>query len=137
MCRHMARPLRGRAGELVPAFTGRIGPGRTYPLRHHDRRLCTDSPSRPGPPRGNFNFNLKLHEHRRAVGPLCPRPVTGPGAVAVRYLGEVARTCAEVDVTSGGRPRDVVTSGSVDRMIPSRIIRTACLESVVGSRKSE
>jgi hypothetical protein len=72
-----ARSLRRRAGEPVSASTGRIGRPVSSTRPWATLHRLSDS-------------GRNLHEHRRAVGPSCPRPVAGAvtGAVAVRYLGE-------------------------------------------------
>jgi hypothetical protein len=105
--------LRGRYADGPASWSKhpRAGPdGRTNPPRH--RRLSTDSPSRPqlkrAPP-GRRTIVSSTRDRGRG-GPLSPS-------------GQVA----EVDVTSGGLPRGVVTVCSVVGLRPLGVIQRRVL----------
>ncbi len=85
LCRIIARPLRGRAGELVSASTGRTG----QPDRSTTSSTTLQSLHQLSESAATHTSTVGLEDQLR------PRPVTG--AVAVRYDDDGAMT----EVTPG------------------------------------
>ena len=115
VCRHMAWPLRGWAGELVSASTGRTrlawplygwagvrvssSPGRagwTWPIRGWTVGIVSSSPGRAGRPNHSpptLRVGRNLHEHRRAGGP---------------FVSSTRDRCRGGPLSRSGQPAEVV-----------------------------